>query len=104
MANSENLKIIGDLKSPVHVVNTSIDAKFVAEFENKYKETPNAFAAYSFVIPIILDQLLKEYGRECETENLCRNLFNGKFNTIVGPIAFDENSREPLMLLSVYPL
>lgn len=95
LANSENIALIGEIKTPVYVVNGPIEKGFIELFRNKYGSTPNAFAAYSYSIPFMINQSYKELGDKSDIVTLYDYFIKNSFDSCIGSISFDKNSREP---------
>lgn len=105
LANSENIKLIGELKSPVYIVNSQISHDFIDLYYKHYDETPNAFAAYSYSIPFMIhDVLCSMKDTISDMSDIYNQFIQSSFETVVGPITFDKNTHEPKLELSVYPL
>lgn len=105
LANSENLKLIGELQSPVFIVNADISSDFISLYHNRFGETPNAFAAYSYSIPFMINEVLSCVDDiELSVSDIYTRFLNTSFDTVVGDVSFDKNTREPQLSLSVYPL
>lgn len=99
LANSENVALIGEIKTPVYIVNGPISDDFKQLFQAKYGSTPNAFAAYSFAIPFMIDEAIRALGINAAIEDINTHIINSEYNTVIGSIAFEPMTREPRLEL-----
>ncbi len=99
LANSENIALIGDIKTPVYIVNGPINEDFINTFKRKYGSTPNAFAAYSYAIPFMIDNTVKELGANSSISDCYENIIKKSFESVIGRISFDGTSHEPKLEL-----
>ncbi len=95
LANSENVALIGEIKTPVYIVNGPISDDFNQLFKAKYGSTPNAFAAYSYAIPFMIDEAINELGKNATAEDIHAHIINSHYDTVIGVIEFDSESCEP---------
>jgi len=95
LANSENIALIGEIKTPVYIVNGPISKKFISDFNIKNNTTPNAFAAYSYAIPFMIDNAVKELGENARMEEYYNHMLNKSYETVIGNISFDSKTHEP---------
>lgn len=98
-SNSENLAIIGDIKSPIYVVDSPIDSSFVQRFYDKYGQYPNALSAYGYSVPCLIKDAVLELGVDCSADMVYEYIKNHHFDTVAGPIAFDSTTSEPILSL-----
>lgn len=105
LANSENIELIGEIKAPVYIVNGPISEDFTRLFLNKYGSTPNAFAAYSYTIPFIIEDLIKNSSKNNSTsEDAFAHIIHSEYNTVIGAMSFDLDTHEPKLELIMQQL
>lgn len=99
LANSENIALIGEIKTPVYIVNGPISDGFINCFNDKYGSTPNAFAAYSYAIPFMIKEAIDELGKDASMKDLYECILNKSFDSVIGNISFNKESHEPKLEL-----
>lgn len=104
LANSENVALIGEIKTPVYIVNGPISDDFNQLFKAKYGSTPNAFAAYSYAIPFMIDEALNKVGEEADIQQVYQHILSSSYNSVIGGISYDENTHEPVLDLIIEKL
>ena len=104
LANSENIALIGEIKTPVYIVNGPIDESFIELFRNKYGSTPNAFAAYSYSIPFMINDAISSANKNATIEDTYTHIISEKYNTVIGSVSFDLKTREPKLDLVMQQL
>ncbi len=68
--------------------------KFVADYRAKFKEYPNVYAEYGFVVARTIDDVLKATGGNTQDKDKLRAaMLNVKFNAPRGPISIDPNTQ-----------
>lgn len=95
LANSENRDLIGETKTPVYIVNGPISKDFIDKYYARSNSTPNAFAAYSYAIPFMVNDALKELGGNATMEEYYNYIMTKSYDTVIGKMSFDEKSHEP---------
>lgn len=99
LANSENIALIGEIKTPLYIVNGPINESFKDTFKEKYGSTPNAFAAYSYAIPFIIKEAIEGLGKDASMKDYYEGIMRNSYETVIGNISFSEASHEPKLEL-----
>ena len=94
-SNPENLAIIGEIKSPIYIVDSYIDSSFKEAFFAKYNQVPNAISAYGYSIPYMLKEAILSLGIEASTDDVFNYIKTSSFKTAAGTISFDSITSEP---------
>jgi len=95
--NENTLKIAGNAAEGVVCTapkfnledDIEITRKFIKDYESKYTEKPNVFAAYGYTTLKIISKLVNKYGDNIE--NIKNALYDYKANEVIGEIEFDGN-------------
>ena len=95
----ENLAIIGEIKSPIYIVDSYIDSTFVAKFQERYGQRPNALSAYGYTIPFLIKEALLELGKDASAIDVYNYIKQHEFVTAAGTMSFDEESETNLSLV-----
>lgn len=104
LANSENIALIGEIKTPVYIVNGPIQDSFINIFKTKYGSTPNAFAAYSYAIPFMIKVSVDELGKDASMKEYYECILKKSFASVIGGISFNKESHEPKLDLVMVKL
>lgn len=96
-SNPENLAIIGEIKSPIYIVDSYIDSSFKDAYYAKYNQMPNALSAYGYSIPYMLKEAFLSLGVEVSTDEIFNYIKSGSFETAAGTISFDSITSEPIL-------
>lgn len=104
LANSENVALMGEIKTPVYIVNGPISDDFNQLFKAKYGSTPNAFAAYSYAIPFMIDEAITTLGIKASVEQIYNHITESAYESAIGRIAFDIATHEPKLELVIEKL
>lgn len=104
LANSENIALIGEIKTPVYIVNGPIQDGFINIFKTKYGSTPNAFAAYSYAIPFMIKKAVDELGKDASMKEYYECILKKSFESVIGSISFSKDSHEPKLELIMIKL
>ncbi len=99
LANSENMALIGEIKTPLYIVNGPISAEFIDAFKMKYNSTPNAFAAYSYAILFIIRDAIDKLGNNVSMRDYYDFIMKESYKSVIGKISFNEESHEPKLEL-----
>ena len=104
LANSENIALIGEIKTPVYIVNGPIQDGFINIFKTKYGSTPNAFAAYSYAIPFMIKKAVDELGKDASMKEYYECILKKSFESVIGSISFSKDYHEPKLELIMIKL
>lgn len=95
LANSDNLKLIGDIKHPIYVVDSYISPDFRSAYKNSYHETPNALQAFVATVPFILNDALHGVNSDASVASVHQYIRNNEFSTLTGELSFSQETGEP---------
>lgn len=98
---SSNLELIGEIKAPVYIMDSYITPDFAEKYQIEYGTHPNAYGAYAYATPYILLDSFKALKGNTMPAMVYDFIKNGEFDTVVGSVRFDEQSREPILNLTV---
>lgn len=100
LSTSSNLQVIGEIKSPVYIVDNYMTEEFKAKFETMYASTPNAFPVYAYTVPYILYDAFKQVDKQ-DVKAVYDYIRNTEFDTVAGKISFDKETAEPNLNLII---
>lgn len=95
LANSENIALIGEITAPVYIVNGPISDDFKNLFNKQFGSTPNAFAAYSYAIPFMIDKAINSLEHDASIPSIYSYILNSKFDSVIGSVSFSPATCEP---------
>ena len=104
LANSENVALVGEIKSPVCIVNGPIEQSFIDKFQKQYGSTPNAFGAYSYAIPFMIDEAIMATEEGNDAKQIYQHITQSFYESVIGRIAFDSVTHEPILDLIIEQL
>ena len=97
----DNLKIIGEVKSPLYCIDSYMDKTFVEKYTDKYNQSPNAYAVYGYIIPYILKEAVLALGTDVGGEAVYEYIRTHVFTTAAGEVSFDQTTGEPVLNIVV---
>lgn len=100
LSNSSNLQVIGEITSPIYIVDNFMTEDFVKEFENEYASAPNAFPVYAYTIPYILYDAFNKVDKD-NVKAVYDYIRDTEFDTVAGKISFDKVTAEPKLNLII---
>lgn len=95
LANSDNLRLIGDIKHPIYIVDSYIASDFNSAYKAKYNETPNALQAFVATVPFILNDALHNSSKDASVASIYQYIKDHEFNTLTGELSFSKKTGEP---------
>lgn len=104
LASSANREIIGELKTPVYVIDNPISEDFINSYKIEYNKIPNAYAAYVYANMYMLLEALNHVGLKEDTKDLYDYFRNNTFETTIGNVSFDKKTSEPNLELFIHEM
>lgn len=101
VAISSNMELIGEIKVPLYIVDSYITPEFVDKYQNAYGTNPNAYGAYAYATPYILLDSFKGLNGDKKPSHIYSYIKENEFDTVVGNVRFDKDTREVQLLLNV---
>ena len=98
---SSNLDLIGEIKAPIYIMDSYITPDFTERYQKEYGTHPNAYGAYAYATPYILLDAFKALNGNLDPGLVYPYIKDNEFKTVVGPIQFDKDTREPVLILNV---
>lgn len=98
---SSNLELIGEIKAPVYIMDSYITPAFEEKYQSVYSTHPNAYGAYAYATPYILLDSFKALDGETNPNRVYTYIKEAEFDTVVGSLRFDSETREPVLILNV---
>lgn len=98
---SSNLELIGEIKAPVYIMDSYITPDFNEKYKTAYGTHPNAYGAYAYATPYILLDSFKALDGETNPNRVYTYIKEAEFDTVVGNLRFDSETREPVLILNV---
>jgi len=99
LSTPDNIKMIGNVKSPIYFVDSYKTDAFTNLFLQSHEEMPNAFATYAYTIPFILYESLTQVNNDQDVFEIYSWIRQNKFDTAAGEISFQDNCEPNLHLV-----
>lgn len=101
LSNSDNLRLIGDIRHPIYIVDSYITPDYMTAYKKRYDEIPNGFQAFVATVPFILDKALNNNAADAKVSQIFNYIKNDTISSITGTISFSQETREPNLNLYV---